>query len=127
MEFWIFLLAVWLVAEWLMRRSYQQRNDERFGNIVSGLNSVERELSELKKLAARVKALEQHPAEPAVGGQPATAVPTPSAAQPRTEAAIRGLEPTVAAQLPRPTPPIPPPVVPTPAMPAAPPPIAAPP
>src|SRR5579863_9865838 len=102
MEFWIFLLAVWLLAEWLMRRSYQRKNDERFGNIVSGLNSVERELNELKKLAARVKALEQHPAAPAVGAQPAIAVVAPPPAQPRTEATIRGLEPTVPAQLSRP-------------------------
>jgi uncharacterized membrane protein len=126
MEFWIFLLAVWLLAEWLMRRSYQRKNEERFGNIVGGLNSVERELNELKKLAARVKALEQHPAEPPVGAQPATPFPPPAAAPPRTEATIRGLEPTVPAQLPRPTSPIPPPVVPEPATPSVPPPVAPP-
>ncbi len=122
MEFWVFVLAVWLVAEWLMRRSYQQKNDERFRNIVGGLNSLERELSELKKLAARVVELERHRATPAAGAQPATVVEASPAPQPRTEATLRGPEPTVAAQFPRPKAPIPPLGV---AKPAAPPPAAA--
>jgi uncharacterized membrane protein len=126
MAFWIFVLAVWLAAEWLMRRHYEQKNDSRFGNLVGGLNGIERELSELRKLAARVTALEQHPPAPTAGAPPPPVVAAPPVQQPRVEATIRGLEPTVPAQMPRPTAPVSPVNVPKPVTPSAPPPAAPP-
>jgi uncharacterized membrane protein len=53
MAFWIFLLAVWLAVEWIQRRRYQSRNDERFSRLVDGLNRIDRELHDLRKLTAR--------------------------------------------------------------------------
>src|ERR1039458_2716780 len=76
MEFWIFVLAVWLGVEWLRRRHYQRKNDERFANLVDGLNRVQREISELKKSAARVTELEKRPAAPEAGAQSAATVAT---------------------------------------------------
>jgi len=79
MEFFVFVLAVWLTAEWLLRRHYQQKNDKRFSNIVDALNRAEREFNELKKLAARVTELEKRPAAPDAGAQHAAPVIVPSA------------------------------------------------
>lgn len=105
MEFWIFVLAVWLGVEWLRRRHYQRKNDERFANIVGSLNSVEREFNELKKLAARVTELEKRPAVPEAGAQSVTTVAALPTQEPRVSATLHGPAPTVAAQLPRVTPP----------------------
>ena len=127
MEFWIFVLAVWLGVEWLRRRHYQRKNDERFANLVDGLNRVQREISELKKSAARVTELEKRPAAPEAGAQSAATVATPPAQEPRVSATLHGPAPTVAAQLPRLTPPISPPSPAEPAPPSAPPPAPAPP
>src|ERR1700690_3029723 len=117
MEFWIFVLAVWLAAEWLMRRRYQQKNDERFGNLVDGLNRVERELSDLKKAVAHVAQMERHPA---------AAVATPPPQEPRVSAILHGPAPTVPAVPPRvAAPPISPPSPAAPEPPPMPPPQAA--
>ncbi len=105
MEFWIFVLAVWLAAEWLMRRRYQQKNDERFGNLVDGLNRVEREIADLKKSAARVTEAEKRPAVPEAGAQPAAAVATAPPQEPRVSATLHGPAPTVPAVPPRVAPP----------------------
>jgi uncharacterized membrane protein len=100
MEFFIFVLAVWLTAEWLLRRHYQQKNDKRFSNIVDALNRAEREFNELKKLAARVTELEKRPAAPDAGAQHAAPVVAPSA--------VRVSEPTTATLVHPPAPAAPP-------------------
>lgn len=86
MEFWVFVLAVWLFAEWMLRRHYQHKNDERFANIVAALNRAERDFNELKKLPARVAELEKNaaaapvaPAAPAQTAAPSPAPPAPKA------------------------------------------------
>ncbi len=128
MEFWIFVLAVWLVAEWLMRRSYQRRNDERFANIVDALNRVERDFGELKKLVARLADSERRPATHEGVAPPATVVAAPPPPEPRISATLRGPEPTVSSQLPRPeTPPAAPPSPPKLPLPATLPPASVPP
>ena len=80
MPFWMFLLAVWIFAEWMFRRRDRQRSDERFANVISTLNRTEADFKELKKLTARVAELEKqlaaHPTEKA----PVAAVPPPAAA-----------------------------------------------
>src|SRR5579863_8189309 len=102
------MLVLGLVAEWLMRRSYQQRNDVRFGNLVDGLNLVEREFDELKKQLARAAQSEQHPAAPVASPRPAQHVAAPPPApQPRADVTIRGLTPTVPAASPPVTTPVP--------------------
>src|SRR5277367_4268581 len=65
MEFWVFILAVLLVAEWIQRRAYQKQNDERFARIVGSLNKLDAELRELRKLPARIAELEKRPASAA--------------------------------------------------------------
>jgi uncharacterized membrane protein len=101
MEFWIFVLAVWLVAEWLMRRSYQRRNDERFANIVDALNRGERDFGELKKLVARVADSEKRSATHEGVAPSVTVVAAPPPLEFRISATLRGPEPTVSSQLPR--------------------------
>jgi hypothetical protein len=76
MEFFVFVLFVWLFAEWMLRRHYQRKNDERFTNIVAALNRAERDFNELKKLPARIADLEKRLAEKeATAGSAATAPP----------------------------------------------------
>ncbi len=58
MPFWIFLLAAWIFAEWMMRRSDRRRNDQRFSNLINALNTAEKDFQELKRLTSRVAALE---------------------------------------------------------------------
>ena len=78
MEFWVFLLAVWLAAEWIIRRRYQQKSDERFSHLVDALNRMEREVNEVKKFAARVTEPKVAPATHQSGVQPAAAPVTPA-------------------------------------------------
>ena len=78
MEFWVFVLFVWLFVEWMLRRHYQKKNDERFTNIVAALNRAERDFNELKKLPARVAELEKR-------ASAATAAPPASAPAPVSE------------------------------------------
>ncbi len=59
MPFWIFLLAVWIFTEWMMRRSDRRKNDRRFANVVNILNNAEKDFQELKRLTSRVAALEK--------------------------------------------------------------------
>jgi uncharacterized membrane protein len=124
MEFGVFLLAVWLAAEWIKRRRYQQRNDERYSHLIDGLNRIDRELTELKKLAARVS---EGAAAPASATQPApvtvapAAPPRPVAPRPLTPPPTQKLPTTPAVQ---PTPPRPvssQPAAPKPPAPTAPP------
>jgi uncharacterized membrane protein len=107
MEFWVFLLAVWLAAEWIKRRRYQQNNDERFSRIVDSLNRVDRELNDLKKLAARIAEPKTAPA-----AHEAPAPPTPVAvappAQPIAPAPVQPTAPVTPPPL-RPAVPMPPP------------------
>ena len=79
MEFFVFVLFVWLFAEWMLRRHYQRKNDERFTNIVAALNRAERDFNELKKLPARIAELEKRFAEKEAGAAPATAAVMPAA------------------------------------------------
>src|ERR1700690_114631 len=81
MEFWVFILAVLLAAEWIKRRAYEKQNDERFARIVGSLNKLDAELRELRKLPARIAELENRPAaaaqeSPTVAG-PSVAAPVP--------------------------------------------------
>jgi uncharacterized membrane protein len=81
MEFWVFILAVLLAAEWIKRRAYQKQNDERFARLIGNLNKLDTELRELRKLPARIAELENRPPaaaqeSPAVAG-PSVAAPAP--------------------------------------------------
>ena len=93
MEFWIFLLSVGLFVEWMLRRSFQEKSDERFHNVISTLNRAERDFQEMKRLAARLTELEKQVAvhrattQPAAAGTPPeTKAPEP-VKQPAKEAA----------------------------------------
>jgi predicted membrane protein DUF2339 len=108
MGFWVFLLAVWLAAEWIIRRRYQQKSDERFSNLVDALNRMEREVNEIKKLAARVTEPKVAPDTHQSGVQPAAAPVTPA------------VHPTATPVPPPPVPP-PPPLRPVPSAPVPPP------
>lgn len=84
MPFWIFLLAVWILVEWILRLRDRQRNDQRFTNVINTLNRAEQDFRELKKLTARVSELEkQLAARPGEEGTNASveAVPASPAAQ----------------------------------------------
>jgi uncharacterized membrane protein len=70
MEFWIFLLAVWIFAEWMLRRRDREKNDERFRNVINTLNRAEKDFQELKRLSARVAELETIVAAHPAGDQP---------------------------------------------------------
>lgn len=59
MPFWIFLLAVWILVEWMLRLGDRQRNDQRFTNLINTLQRAEQDFRELKKLTARVAELEK--------------------------------------------------------------------
>jgi Predicted membrane protein (DUF2339) len=59
MAFWIFLLFVWVGAEWVLRRRERAKNDQRFANVIGTLNRAERDFNELKRLTARVAELEK--------------------------------------------------------------------
>src|SRR5580704_15551617 len=84
MEFWIFLLAVWIFVEWMLRRRDRQKNDERFANVINALNRAEKDFQELKRLSARVAELEKQAAARPSETQPAA--PSPATA-PHTAAA----------------------------------------
>lgn len=88
MPFWIFLLAVWIFAEWMMRRSDRQKNDQRFANLVNTLNLAERDFKELKRLSSRVAALEKQVTQ--LAGDRATAAPIQTTAShaPQTQSAV---------------------------------------
>jgi uncharacterized membrane protein len=77
MEFWVFLLLVWVVAESILRVRYQKQNNERFGRIITALNRFE---SDVKRISGRLVELERHAATPAAGPPPipGVGVPAPS-------------------------------------------------
>ncbi|HUI39058.1 MAG TPA: DUF2339 domain-containing protein, partial [Candidatus Nitrosotalea sp.] len=128
MEFWVFVLAVWLAAEWIKRRRYERRNDERFTHLVDSLNRVEREFNNLKKLAASGELKAGAPTEtaapsvPASAGSPAQAKPPvpvqPAAVAPQPPKAAPPA-PVQPAQAPQSLPPQP--MAPKPSAPAKPP------
>ena len=78
MWFWIVVLFGWLFVEWLQRRQAERANDERFSRLVGALNRYE---AEIKKLAARVQALETRPSA-SVEGAPAVHAAEPEIAKP---------------------------------------------
>ncbi|MGH9573591.1 MAG: DUF2339 domain-containing protein [Candidatus Acidiferrales bacterium] len=108
MPFWIFLLAAWIFAEWLMRRSDRRKNDERFSNLINALNIAEKDFQELKRLTSRVATLEKQVAalhaqyEPAAPAETPAAPPvtqgprteTPEQDEPRVPAVTRTVPPT---------------------------------
>lgn len=131
MPFWIFLLAVWIFAEWMMRRSDRRKNDQRFSNLINALNIAEKDFQELKRLTARVATLEKQVAslkaehDQAAPTEAVTSAPhteAPKQEQPRNPAATQTAPPAPihvppATPLPsKPTvpPPTPPPPVATP-------------
>ncbi|HKQ85299.1 MAG TPA: DUF2339 domain-containing protein, partial [Candidatus Acidoferrales bacterium] len=132
MPFWIFLLAVWIFAEWMMRRSDRRRNDQRFSNVINTLNIAEKEFRELKQLTTRVAALEKQVASlkaehqqapPVEVGAAFSATPAPKSEAPqRDEPSVPAPTQTVA-----PAPVHVPHATPVPSAPAVPPPTAVPP
>ena len=104
MEFWVLLLAVWLAAEWIKRRRYQEKNDERFSRLIDSLNRADREINDLKKLATRIP--ESKAPAPDVGTPPVPVAAAPPAQPPKAPAPIR---PSATPQPPRGTVPTPPP------------------
>jgi predicted membrane protein DUF2339 len=71
MAFWIFVLFVWVGAEWILRRRERAKNDQRFANVIGTLNRAERDFNELKRLTGRVAELEKAVARLSAGGAPA--------------------------------------------------------
>ena len=132
MAFWIFLLAVWIFAEWMMRRSDRRRNDQRFSNLINALNIAEKDFQELKRLTARVAALERQVAglKPEHEQTPAGEAPaaSPVALAPKAESPNQD-EPRIPAAPPTPRhPPVDvPPATPIPSPSAVPPPAPVPP
>jgi uncharacterized membrane protein len=110
MAFWIFLLAVWILAEWTLRLRDRQRNDKRFKNVIDTLNRAEQDFRELKKLTARVAELERQlasrPGQEAAAAPAETASVRPAAQTPTATAIPKPVEPHAPVEAPAtPTPP----------------------
>ena len=108
MEFWVFILAVWVAVNAIRRHAYQKQNDERFARLIGNLNKLDAEFGELRKLQARIAELEKRPAAaaegpPAIGTPPiapplapdlkATPPPIPPSLQVPPPVAIKPAEP----------------------------------
>ena len=94
MWFWIVVLFGWLIAEWIVRRQGERKNDERFARLVTALNRYE---GELKKLTARIQTLESHPVASAEAPAASSAVeaPAPAPAKPAPAPAAASIPPAV--------------------------------
>src|ERR1700722_13562588 len=94
MEFIVFLLAVWIFAEWMMRRSDRDKNDQLFSNVISILNRAEKDFQELKRLTTRVSELENQVATRGVETSAPNVPPPPTVAPEMPSAAGFKLSPT---------------------------------